>query len=231
MRIAISSTQLNGKTTLVNNFLKNWPNYNLPKSTYRDNLDGLKLNQLGDLESQKVIRESLIDQAIDNSGEKYCLHDRCILDNLVYTLWLSEKSRITDESFIADTFNLTRECLKYYDIIFWLPIDDSSPVNFEDNSNANRDKDEVFRYEINSIFRGISDTYKETTGLVFPIKDSPALIELAGDELRGEKTEAIKQYLDKNGDLNISDESAFKTLLEIAEEENLASDLINQLQT
>ena len=36
MRIAISGTACQGKTTLIKDFLGQWPNYVTPKKTYRD---------------------------------------------------------------------------------------------------------------------------------------------------------------------------------------------------
>ena len=35
MRIAISGTACQGKTTLITDFLEQWPNYKTPKKTYR----------------------------------------------------------------------------------------------------------------------------------------------------------------------------------------------------
>ena len=36
MRIAISGTACQGKTTLITDFLEQWPTYKTPKKTYRD---------------------------------------------------------------------------------------------------------------------------------------------------------------------------------------------------
>lgn len=203
--------------------------YETPKTTYRDLIKekNLTLNQKGSLESQKIIRDALADQAILNASTKNCIHDRCILDNLVYTLWLAEKEIIKDEEFIAESFNLTRETLKFYDVIFWLPISDKSPVNIVESEN--RDIDFNFRLEIDNIFKGVDQSYKDHSGLIFPLKDSPALIPLEGDEEYQEKTNLISFYLREDGSFNDTDESVFKTLTEIAEEEDLAKTLINQL--
>lgn len=229
MRIAISSTQCNGKSTLINSFLNRWSMYETPKVTYRDLIKShnLTLNQKGSLESQKIIRDSLADQAILNSDVKNCIHDRCILDNLAYTLWLAEKEIIKDDEFIADSINLTRETLKFYDIIFWLPISSKSPVSIVESEN--RDLDLTFREEINNIFKGIEHSYIEHSGLIFPLNDSPALIPIEGDEAYREKTNLISLYLREDGSFNNTDESVFKTLTELAEEEVLTKNLINQL--
>ena len=36
MRIAISGTANTGKSTFVKDFIKKWPSYSTPKTTYRD---------------------------------------------------------------------------------------------------------------------------------------------------------------------------------------------------
>jgi len=36
MRIAISGTVCQGKSTLIKDFLETWPNYNTPEKTYKD---------------------------------------------------------------------------------------------------------------------------------------------------------------------------------------------------
>lgn len=229
MRIAVSSTQCNGKSYFINSFLKRWEMYNTPSKTYRDLIKdkNLDLNQSGTLESQKIIRDALSDQAIESSTEEFCIHDRCILDNLAYTLWLAEKGKITDDKFIADSFLITRETLKMYDIIFLLPLSPKSPVNLEEKET--RDLDLNFREEINNIFLGINDTYKNRTGLVFSISDSPALIEIVGDEFKLEKTDMVAEYLGENGNLKESDEPLMKTLSEVMQEDSIKDALIRQV--
>jgi hypothetical protein len=230
MRIAVSSTQCNGKTRFINSFLDRWPMYKKPESSYRDLIkdNKLPLNKEATVESQKIIRDALVDQAINNASEKFCIHDRCILDNLVHTLWLAEKGEIDDSDFIAESFLLTRETLKMYDIIFFLPISEKSPVIFEEREH--RDLDFDFRFEINNIFLGIESSYKEYSGLVFPLTDSPALIELVGDEDLLEKTNTVAFYLEENGEFKKSDESLMKSISELAQEDALAAELLNQVR-
>lgn len=230
MRIAVSSTQCNGKSLFIKNFIKRWPMYKQPDTTYRDLLKdkAIPINKEATVESQKMIRDALVDQAINNASEPFCIHDRCILDNLVHTLWLAEKDIIDDTDFIAESFLLTRETLKMYDIILFIPISGKSPVNFE--IKENRDLDANYRSEINNIFTGIEETYKNYTGLVFPLTDSPAMIEISGDELQLEKTDMMLQYLNDDGTFKTTDESLMKSISEIAQEEMLASELLDQVR-
>ena len=38
MRLCVTGTGSQGKTTFINDFLKEWPSYTTPKTTYRDGL-------------------------------------------------------------------------------------------------------------------------------------------------------------------------------------------------
>lgn len=229
MRIAVSSTQCNGKTTFIKSFLEKWPMYKTPESSYRDLIKkkGVSLNQSGTLESQKIIQDSLIDQAIESVNEKKIIHDRCILDNLVYTLWLAEKGKITDDEFISNSITLTRETLKMFDIILFLPISNRSPVNLEKSDN--RDLDVDYRTEINNIFLGVEGSYSDHEGIVFPKENSPALIRLEGDERLGEKTSIMEQYLNKNGDFIFTDQPLVKTLEDAIEDDEMLRTLMDQV--
>ena len=95
MRIGIVGTQSNGKTTLVQAIQQVWPNYKFIEGKYRQYVKEHRdeLNQNGTLETQKILRDFLCDDAIDNSSEKHTVSDRTILDNIVYTLWLGGKDK------------------------------------------------------------------------------------------------------------------------------------------
>lgn len=215
MRIAVVSTQNNGKTTLVNAFKKYWPMYKSPDKTYRDLIKekNLNLNTEGDVESQRIIRDSLCDTAINNASEKYCIHDRCILDNLVYSLYLFEKDKIKDSDFVADSFHICRETLKMFDIIFWLPLNPN--IKFDDTVKEDRSKDPEYREEIDAVFASVFENYQKSLGLVFPFENSPCMIALEGD--LNEKIEEIRNYLDPAGDLVQTEKSVIESLNDIAE--------------
>ena len=200
MRIAIVGTQNSGKSTVIKNFLEKWDMYENASPTYRDLIKkDTKLNQLGSKESQEMIRNSLVEQAYKNKDKKYCIHDRCILDNLIYSLWLADKGKIDDDQFITETFHMTRETLKLYDIIFILQLDNKNPIPFEVKDT--RDLDETYRKEINELFLAAHESYMNHEGLIFPLEDCPGVIVLSGDETKKEKTHQIADYIDSNGDL------------------------------
>ena len=83
MRLAIIGAQGTGKSTLINEILREWPMYSIPEKSYRDIVaeKNLPLNETGTLESQMIIRDALIDMALENAGKQHTVHDRCTIDN------------------------------------------------------------------------------------------------------------------------------------------------------
>lgn len=228
MRIAIVGAQCVGKTTLVNTFKSYWPMYKTPEKTYRDLIkeQNLTLNESGTMSSQVIIRDTLADLAMSNAGKSETIHDRCILDNLVYTFWLAESNKLVGkedeiDNFITQSILMTKECLKFYDIIFWLPINPNIPIEESENRSA----DEAFREEINNIFYGVHESYKKNAGVIFDKEDQPAFIVLEGD--LDQKISHIKEYIGDDGKLiettssvlgdleNVYDELALRGQLKI----------------
>jgi hypothetical protein len=228
MRIAVVGAQCVGKTTLVDTFKSYWPMYKSPEKTYRDLVKekNLTLNENGSMSSQIIIRDALADLAMSNAGKTETIHDRCILDNLVYTFWLAERNKFLEkegeiDDFIAQSILITKECLKFYDIILWLPINPNIPIE----ESENRSSDETFREEINNIFYGVHETYKKNAGVIFDKEDQPAFIVLEGDLEK--KISHMKEYIGNDGKLietttsvlgdleNIYDELALRGQLKI----------------
>jgi thymidylate kinase len=196
MKIAIVGTQCNGKSTFVEKFLELWPMYKQPSKTYRDLISEkkLKLNQKGDEKSQRIILNALIDevqQASANDGENI-IFDRCVLDNIVYSIWLNAKGKVSD-NFIIDTKFLVQETLKTFDVIFYLPLRPEIKIE----KRKGRDIDPVYREEIDNIFEALIKAYERGDAVFFPRDDCPAIISLEGPpDLR---VEQVKLYIQENG--------------------------------
>lgn len=226
MRIAITGTQNNGKSTLVNAFKQRWPMYSSPEKTYRDLVKekNLTLNESGTLESQKTIRDFLVEQALENAGKQKTIHDRCVLDNVAYTLWMAEYNKLEGteseiNEFITTSILLTRESMKFYDIVFWLPLNSSIPLE----ESPNRSIDQKFREEIDNIFQGIFEHYKKNSGLLFEKENQPAFIVLDGEV--HDKLDIISQYLNDDGDLIETTSSVLGDLENIYDELSLRTKL------
>lgn len=180
MKIAVVGTQCIGKTTYINDFLKKWPMYSKPEKSYRDIIKekNLKRNEDGDEESQKIILDCLVDQAIEASKQDFVILDRCVLDNLAYTAWLNADGKVSDD-FFEKTRSIVKETLKFYDILFFLPISKFSNIPIEDDGV--RSINEAYREEIDALFKVFQISYNKTDGRVFPTDNSPAMIEIYGN--------------------------------------------------
>ena len=189
-------TQCNGKSTLIKSFLKKWPMYKEVKSTYRKLIKTGKIvnNEEGTAESQKAILNAIVDdtqKAIAEDNE-FLVFDRCVIDNVVYSLWLNEKGKVSDE-FVMDTKRIAFEAIKTFDVIFYLPLREEIPIV----PRKGRAADPIYRQEIDHLFRAVVGSYEKNLGIFFPKEDCPAIITLEGPaDLR---IEQIPLYLKQNG--------------------------------
>ena len=203
MKIAVCGAQHTGKSTFIKDFIKKWPMYSLPSKSYRDFIKdkNLKLNEEGDEISQEIILNALVDQALEypRADDLYLIYDRCPLDNLAYTVWLNfYKEKEVSNKFLEKTKDIVKNSLKFFDIIFFMPISSSSPIPALDNkNNLYRSLDETFRQEINNILQGFLISYSKNDGRVFPVQDSPAFIEIIGNQ--EERIELASLYINEKG--------------------------------
>jgi len=196
MKIAISGTHCMGKTTYIQDFLKKWENYKTPEKSYRDYISEKNLphSKESNEESQKIILDALVDQSQEYTKDENIIFDRCVLDNLAYSSWLFLNGKVS-EKFLDESRIIIRESLKLFDIIFYFPITKYSPVKIEDDKF--RDTDPVFREEVDNIFSTFLKSYQQQDGRVFPVDDSPPIIEIFGN--REERIAMTGFYLDVDG--------------------------------
>lgn len=196
MKIAVSGAQNTGKSTYIKDFLAKWTMYESPKNSYRSLLKekNLEHSKKGTEESQKIILDNLVDQAIESSKKDFVILDRCILDNLAYSSWLNLNGKVS-EKFLDESRILVRETLKLFDIIFFLPITKTSPIEIENNNS--RDTDPTYREEIDIIFKAFQESYHRGDGRIFPKGDSPPIIEIFGN--REERIKLTELYIRQDG--------------------------------
>lgn len=181
MRIALIGAQNTGKSTLVKNFIEQWPMYKTPEKTYRDFIkeQNISINKNANKESQKAILNALIDeiQLACSTEHKNYIFDRCPIDNFVYSLWHYAKDTpdFTNE-FILDSRHIASVCLKYLDVVFYVPVRKEIPIEEKEN----RETDLVYREEIDNIYDALVSSYEKNTQAFFPTEDCPAVIRLEG---------------------------------------------------
>lgn len=196
MRIAISGPANSGKTTLIKDFIKTWPNYVSPATSYRDILKEKQLNhsKCTSEETQQIILDFMINQLTEYKDKPYIIYDRCPLDVLVYTLVACEENLVSEE-FTAKIIDKVRESIHLLDAIFVLPYNED--IKIEDNGIRETDLNYI-RYT-DSVFQELVNQYQTEfdTGIFFPTEDCPGIILLESDN----KIDEIKYMLNTNGDL------------------------------
>jgi hypothetical protein len=200
MRIAIIGAANQGKSTLINDIIKEWPMYRRSNESYRRvaKEKGLSLNKQVTKESQRIILDCLIDDIQQTKKSDNILFDRCPLDNLVFTLWAHEKgNKEIDAEFVKECIEKVKESLRALDIIFFTPITKVAPVPLE--KRENRDVDPEFIAEIDNIFKAIEYQQQRGVSPFFVKDDAPPIIEIFGSPL--ERIEMVKLYLNTQGDV------------------------------
>lgn len=194
MRVAISGTACQGKTTLLNDFLQEWPNYSAPEKTYRDVLKNNHSDST-DEDTQWDILNFMVDQLQEYRKGDNVIFDRCPLDNLVYTLWAHDKGKISKE-FVDKCIPVVKESMRFLDIIYFIPLTKVHKVEIEDDGVRNVDPQYI--KEIDNIFKTLLQYYHEDVGPFFIKDDKPAIIEIFGNPM--ERIEMLRMYLDADGD-------------------------------
>lgn len=198
MRIAISGTACQGKSTLIKDFLEQWPSYKTPQKTYRDIItdNNLEHSSKTNKKTQWDILNFQIEELSKYRRGENVIFDRCPLDNLVYSLWASEQSDTDiDDTFIQKCIPLVRESFRNLDIIFFTPITQSAPVEVEEDGVRDTKIIEEIDYLFKAVHRDYQNNPKTT---LFVHDDKPAIIEVFGN--RRERIEILKLYIDAEGD-------------------------------
>ena len=195
MRISITGTACQGKSTLIKDMLSEWTNYKTPENTYRSLINKDKHSRKTTEEVQwKILNHMVDEQQKYRSGDKV-LFDRCPLDNIAYTIWANAKGNISDE-FVEKCIPIIKESMKFLDIIFYIPITQHNPVDISDDGT--RDADKYYIEEIDHILKNLYGQWREDTDVFFQKDDKPAIIEIFGSPQ--ERIEMIKLYIDNDGD-------------------------------
>jgi predicted ATPase len=202
MRISISGTACQGKTTLIKDFINTWPKYTTPSETYRDAIKkgNYPHSKNCNKEGQWAILNHMIDEMQKYTKDDKVIFDRGPLDCLVYTMWAYEKkSSDIDEAFINKIIPIVRESMKHLDVIFFVPITKASPVLIV--NDGTRETDPVYIEEIDNLFKAMFFQYQHNLDRTpfFSAADCPAIIEIFGKPQ--ERILLIQQYLNVEGEV------------------------------
>jgi len=152
MRIGISGAQSVGKTTLLNVLRseKLFSDFKVCNEvTRRVNSYGLPINENGSDNTQRLIMHEHIVNVFMNS---HFIADRTALDGVVYTHYLHENGKVSDETmtYVSDIFF---KLIPYYDRLFYIRPE------FEIKNDGIRSIDLKFRDRIVELFDEYIDSY------------------------------------------------------------------------
>jgi hypothetical protein len=219
MRNSISGSVCQGKSTLISDFLKTWPSYKTPSSTYRDMLRDKNYphSKLCNKEGQWAILNHMIDEMQKYSKNDKVIFDRSPLDCLVFSLWACEyESSDIDKEFIDKMIPVVRESMKFLDLTFFVPITKHSPVPIVDNGK--REIDPQYISEIDYFFKALFHEYQHSLGKTpfFPTDDCPAIIEIFGNP--EERVAMTGFYIMEDGKGYGEDQSLLNEILPASEQ-------------
>ena len=162
MRICISGTSGQGKSTFIKDFLEEWPMYTTPDTSYRDELKRTHSKKTNE-DIQWKILNTMLDEQQKYGSEDYVLYDRSTLDNIVYTLWAHAKDpKKVSEKFVNKCIPLVRESFKLIDIVFFMPITKYGVVDH--NSKVNN-----FKFFCNVFYSMKGEIHRRSMEFLLPI--------------------------------------------------------------
>ncbi len=185
-----------GKTTLIQQFLKRWPHYKTSEKTYRDLIKekNLTINKEGSEENQRIILDSLIEEVTMSKDVKDIVFDRCVVDNIVYSLWLLHNEKVSGDFIVTSKYKI-REAVSKYDIIFYVPRDKTIEIVEKEN----RETDVKYIEEIDNIYNAVVSSYERGLDIFFPLENCPAVITL--NTKPDVRCDMISLYLRADGSL------------------------------
>jgi len=201
MRVAVSGTTCQDKSTLVQDIITNWDNlYNEPEVTYQSIIDNIKGTEF------KTVSNTMWKLITDLNREIYkfkedtdnVIFNRCSLDVLAYSLWLKKKNiNSIDDKFIERLKTKTRKCMKHLDIIFFVPIVDQQNIHITSKHENITDADISSIREIDVIFKSFIRDWRDGKNEFMPVDDCPAIIEVFGS--REQRMKMVTLYIQPDG--------------------------------
>ena len=210
MRLAVSGTASQGKTTLIKDFLAVWSMYTTPSKSYRDVLseNNLLHSSKTTQHTQQCILDFMVKQLSETNKDDNIILDRCPLDNLIYSMWMNSKdNKAVTDSFISESIKKMQQSMKHIDIIFWIPYSESIAIASDDL----RDTDVEYIKEIDALFKEIytQSLYNDKFSLL-PKGDRPPIIMVSGT--RENRIMQIADYVDLQGSVVEPDEQFMSQL-------------------
>lgn len=184
MIISFTGAQSTGKSTLLNKCKEQFGNKfeYFPEITRQiKNNIGVNINELGDSLTQYLVMSKHIENMFIAKQYEHVILDRCVLDGLVYTRWLHQKRKVSNEV-IDCAYDIFNRLIYDIDVIFY-----TDPADVKLVDDGERSASISFRNEVIDLFELYIDRY---------IKDNK-VIKLSGTV--NERMDTIKETLKMKG--------------------------------
>lgn len=157
---AVIGSQNTGKSTFIKDVIKKYsdnPIYEpfvTNECDYRKVIEEkhLSINREGNLESQRVILDCLVNQVIDTIKDPNCsnvIFDRSPIDAFVYSKYLNDKGKIDNESIEQMAYEMYKFS-SLYDRIVYIPLNKCDDIKVIDDKF--RDTDLEYRAYVDKLF-------------------------------------------------------------------------------
>lgn len=164
--VGVVGTQNTGKSTFIKNLIEKFKHtpmeFKMVGCDYRKKIEekGLKINRNGNLESQKIIFDTLVEQLdiIDKMPDGYYITDRSPLDAYVYTCYLWEHGQLNGVKYDELNMMYDKLCAEMgrYDRVVYIDLDKCDNVEVVDDKF--RDTNLEYRKEIDGLFKGVIES-------------------------------------------------------------------------
>lgn len=176
MRIAISGTHFIGKTTLIEDFIKQHPEYKSEAEPYDQLLEKTVMESALEPSLDGLLEELeySIQRINESVKEKNIIFDRCPVDFIAYAMCTLDKDRVEiNDSEVADLFPDIKSALNTLDLIIFLPISKENNIDYTEENPA-------YRIAADKNFKKL---YRDEVCDVYPKYNHPRIIELTGDRI------------------------------------------------
>jgi hypothetical protein len=195
MRIAISGTHLQGKSTFVCDWIKHHYRYIREEQPFRALQEegyGIRFRQESTKLHNGIQMYYSISRLMHYRQPSECvIFDRCPVDYIAYSQYTSNyETTDIDDQFVVSLAARVRDSLQSLDLLIFLPMTSEWPVAIE--NDGIRPIDLSYRDEVDVIFKQI---YREQRFLVMPINNPPVFIELWG--AREDRLNSLEQVIQR----------------------------------
>lgn len=186
MRIAVSGTHFMGKSTLIEDFIKKYPDYRCEIEPYYKLQDEktMELSLEPSLDSLLEQLDYSIEQLNEHANEHNIIFDRCPIDFIAYVMCITDQDSIDiNDSEISERFPEVKAALNNLDLIVFLPITKEHLIEYTEENPA-------YRKAADKCFKKI---YRDDICDIFPRYGHPKIIEIWGDRLT--RIKKLESYL------------------------------------